>query len=215
MPDLSMLLVFAAAAAVLGATPGPDMVLIVTRTLAGGRRAGFLCLAGVQAGCYVHAIAAALGLAGVIAVMPALFQAIRVAGAVYLLALAVMAVRSPPPGAARGPGAPETPRPRDRQVLAQGFLTNVLNPKLALFVLAFFPQFVQPGTTALLGPFLLLMTVYNLVGLVINGAVILGAGQLRGRLAARSARARRMGSLLMATVYAGLAGRLLLLDPGR
>ncbi len=203
MPDLSTLLVFAGAAFLLSATPGPDMLLIVSRTLAGGPRAGFVCLAGVELGCYVHAIAAALGLTGLIAVFPAIYDAVRLAGAAYLLWLAWKAFRAD--GAATGPSA-IGPERLDR-IFAQGFLTNVLNPKVALFVLALFPQFVAPGTTDLLAPFLLLATVFNAIGILVNGAVILAAGRLGARITA-TPRFARWGQRLLGTVFAGLALRL-------
>ena len=207
MPDLSSLLLFMSAGFLLSVTPGPDMVLIVSRTLAGGIQAGFVCLAGVEAGCYVHAIAAGIGLAGLIQVFPSLFEAIRLAGALYLLWLAFSALRSSGGASAVGSAGGAAPEPLSR-VFWQGFFTNVLNPKLALFVLALFPQFVAPGTTSLLWPFLVLMTVFNLIGLVVNGLVIVTAGRVGSLLT--GGRLARVGSWLLAGVFAGLALRLLL-----
>jgi threonine/homoserine/homoserine lactone efflux protein len=204
MPDLATLIVFTGAGLLLSITPGPDMLLIVSRTLAGGARAGFACLAGVELGCYVHAIAAALGLAGLIAVFPPLYDAVRLAGAAYLMWLAWNALRS------KQAPALKAARPEHLgAVFAQGFLTNVLNPKVALFVLALFPQFVAPGTTDLLWPFLFLMTVFNAIGLLVNGVVIVTAGKLGARLTGASSFAK-VGNRLLAAVFAGLALRLIL-----
>lgn len=135
------LMVFMAAVLVLNATPGVDMLLTISRTLQGGARAGVATLLGITAGCAVHVLAAALGLAAVLAASPQAFVALKWSGAAYLLWLAVgMARRAWRPVAAAPPPASGSDHFR------AGLLTNLLNPKVALFFLAFVPQFIAPAT---------------------------------------------------------------------
>lgn len=141
---------FALAVLVLNATPGVDLLLTVARTLHGGARAGLAAAAGIELGCVVHALAAAFGLAALLAVSPLAFAAIKWAGAAYLAWLALGMARSAWRGAQAsaadtGVAAPTAPTaPRWSDDLRRGFLTNVLNPKVALFFLAFLPQFIAP-----------------------------------------------------------------------
>ena len=156
MIDASTLLVFAAACLALTMTPGPDMLLIASRSISQGKAAGFASLAGIQLGTYAHAIAAALGLTQLIAAFPSAYEIIRYAGAAYLLFLAWQAFRSQALGAqpTSDPGLYSSP-----EILRQGLLTNILNPKMALFVLALFPQFTKLDAGPVLFQFLLLATV--------------------------------------------------------
>src|SRR5690348_2953387 len=148
MIDLSTLTLFALACLALTATPGPDMLLIASRSAGQGRASGFATLAGIQAGTYCHALAAALGLSQLFLVVPAAYDAVRYLGAGYLLYLAWKTFRSEGTVLAPSAGARRYPR---GTVFRQGLLTNLLNPKMALFVLALFPQFVEPdaGSVAL------------------------------------------------------------------
>lgn len=208
MPDFSTLVLFAAACLALTATPGPDMLLIVSRSVSQGRASGFATLAGIQVGTYCHALAAALGLSQLFLVVPLAYDVVRYVGAAYLLYLAWQAFRST--GTALAPTAGLRRYPIG-SVFRQGLLTNLLNPKMALFVLALFPQFVQPGTGSVAVQIMLLATVLNLVGLLVNGAVILTASRL-GRVFSARSRWRRAPQLLLGTVFAGLAVRLALDD---
>jgi threonine/homoserine/homoserine lactone efflux protein len=205
-PDLSTLSFFAVACLALTATPGPDMLLIVSRSVAQGRTAGFATLAGIQAGTYCHALAAAFGLSQLFLVVPIAYDAIRYIGAAYLLYLAWQTFRSN--GTALNPaqGLPRHPLTR---LFRQGLFTNLLNPKMALFVLALFPQFVQTEAGGIAGQILVLATVLNLVGLIVNGLVIVAAGHF-GKALSASSRFRRVPQILLGTVFAGLAMRLAL-----
>lgn len=130
---------------VLNATPGVDMAFTVSRTLRGGARAGVAASLGISTGCAVHSLLAAFGLAAVLAVSPWAFAAIKWAGAAYLLWLALGMLRAAwAPGEANGTRAAASPSASPWQLFRQGLLTNVLNPKVALFVLAFLPQFIHP-----------------------------------------------------------------------
>ncbi|KJC59078.1 amino acid transporter [Bradyrhizobium sp. LTSPM299] len=204
MPDLSTLALFTLACLALTATPGPDMLLIASRSATQGRAAGFASLAGIQVGTYCHALAAAFGLSQLFLAVPFAYDAVRYAGAAYLLYLTWQALRSN--GASLRPIA-ALPRFLLPQIFRQGLFTNLLNPKMALFVLALFPQFVRPDAGAVAGQILVLATMLNLVGLVVNGLVIMTASRIGRALTGRN-RLQRVPQILLATVFAGLAVRL-------
>jgi threonine/homoserine/homoserine lactone efflux protein len=206
MMDFATLLTFTAAAFALAATPGPDMLLVMTRSVAQGRIAGLVTLAGICVGCYFHAVIAGLSLSGVLLVAPVMFEIIRWAGAAYLVYLAVQAFR--------GAGGFQPPRP-DAPALPlavlfrQGLLTNILNPKVALFFLALFPQFMQPDPQTALVQALVLASILNIVGGLLNGGIVLVAGRLGEWLSRRPGFVRWQNRLL-GGVFAALALRLAL-----
>lgn len=204
MIDLSTLALFAVACLALTATPGPDMLLIASRSASQGKASGFATLAGIQLGTYCHAAAAAFGLAQLFLVVPLAYDIVRYAGAAYLLYLAWKTFR------ATGTALAPTDSVRCFSIAAvfrQGLLTNLLNPKMALFVLALFPQFVRPEAGSVALQIMLLATVLNLIGIAVNGAVILAASRL-GRAFGGGGRFRRVPQILLGTVFAGLALRL-------
>jgi RhtB (resistance to homoserine/threonine) family protein len=147
----------------LNITPGADSLYIITRSVTQGARAGAVAALGVACGCCVHIMAAALGLSALLAASASAFTVIKVIGAVYLVYMGVALLRSRP---AAEPGNAASPALRLRAVFAQGFLTNLLNPKVALFFLAFVPQFIDPGATDKTLAFLFLGAVFNLNGLL-------------------------------------------------
>jgi threonine/homoserine/homoserine lactone efflux protein len=204
MPDPSTLALFAVACLALTATPGPDMLLIASRSASQGRAAGFATLAGIQVGTYCHALAAALGLSQLFVMVPLAYDIVRWAGAAYLLYLAWKTFRSAGTVMSPATGLQRVPI---RTVFIQGLLTNLLNPKMALFVLALFPQFVAPEAGSVALQIMVLATIINLFGIVVNGAVILAASRL-GRVFTGSGRWRRLPQILLGTVFAGLALRL-------
>jgi threonine/homoserine/homoserine lactone efflux protein len=206
MPDLTTLAVFAAACLALTATPGPDMLLIASRSASQGRASGLATLAGIQAGTYCHALAAAFGLSQLFLLVPIAYDIVRYAGAAYLLYLAWQAFRSQGTAFDTMTGLPRVPLAR---TFGQGLVTNLLNPKMALFVLALFPQFVRPEAGSIAAQILLLATVLNLIGLAVNGAVILAASRIGSALVRRH-RFRRAPQMLLGLVFTGLAARLVL-----
>nr|WP_298103912.1 LysE family translocator [uncultured Shinella sp.] len=206
MPDFSTFMLFAAAALVLTATPGPDMLLIASRSVSQGRSAGFLTYAGIAAGTYCHAIAAGLGLSQLFLTVPVAYEIVRWAGCLYLLYLAYKTIRSE--GGAFSP-SPTLKRLSGQRIFFEGLATNLLNPKMALFVLALFPQFVDPLGASLPLQMIVLATILNGIGLVVNGLVIVLGSQLRNRLSSMR-RFPRLPQYLLATVFAGLACRLAL-----
>src|SRR5258708_12427174 len=132
MPDLSTIAFFAVACLALTATPGPDMLLIASRSVSQGRAAGFASLAGIQVGTYCHALAAAFGLSQLFLAVPLAYDIVRYAGAAYLLYLAWKSLRSSNPALAP---AAASPRLSAAAAFRQGLFTNLLTPNIPLFVL--------------------------------------------------------------------------------
>jgi threonine/homoserine/homoserine lactone efflux protein len=204
MPDFSTLILFAAACLALTATPGPDMLLIASRSVSQGKASGFATLAGIQVGTYCHALAAALGLSQLFIAVPLAYDVVRYVGAAYLLYLAWQTFRSA--GTTLVPTSALHRYPIG-VVFRQGLLTNLLNPKMAVFVLALFPQFVDPGAGSVAVQIMLLATLLNLIGIAVNGIVILTASRL-GRAFSGRNRWRRAPQFLLGTVFVALAARL-------
>ncbi|AMS40322.1 LysE family translocator [Aminobacter aminovorans] len=206
MPELSTLMLFAAASVVLTATPGPDMLLIASRSISQGRSAGFLTYLGIALGTYCHALAAALGLSQLFVAVPVAYEIVRWAGCAYLLYLAWKTLRSETSAFAPVSGLK---RFSSRRILGAGLATNLLNPKMALFVLALFPQFIRPDTGSMIVQTLVLATVLNGIGFIVNGSVILLSSHLRQR-AGGMVRLGRLPQYFLASVFAGLACRVAL-----
>lgn len=206
--DISLLWIFAIACVALAATPGPDMLLVAARSVEQGRKAGFAALAGVQVGTYCHALAAALGLAQLFVVYPIAYDAVRYAGAAYLLYVAWQTLRAPT-ALALDAERPTSATPR--QIFRHGLLNNLLNPKMALFVLALFPQFVVPTGPSIVLQMMVLATILNAIGLLVNGAVILAASKA-GQALARPGRFSTVMRYCLAGIFAGLALRLIVAE---
>ena len=135
------LLIFAAACLLLVLTPGPNMIYLISRSICQGRRAGVTSLIGVVTGFFVHMFAAAAGLTAVFMAVPMAYEALKWAGALYLLWMAWQAVR---PGARSPFLAQELAPDPTSKLMMMGFMTSVLNPKVAVFYLSVFPQFITP-----------------------------------------------------------------------
>jgi threonine/homoserine/homoserine lactone efflux protein len=199
--EWTTLMAFAPAALALNLTPGADMMFCLGQGLRGGPKAGMAANLGIAAGSVVHISAAGLGLAALLATAPQLFHAIRWAGVAYLVFLAVQVLRSPL-------GARAATAIRPARAFRDAMAVNMLNPKVALFILAFLPQFVDPARPVL-PQFLILGAVLMAGGLVINGAVGMFAGGL-GQALARSARLERGLRYASAGIFFALAARLAL-----
>lgn len=204
MPDLSSLALFAVACLALASLPGPDMLLIASRSATQGRAAGFATLGGIQLGTYCHTLACALGLSQLFSAVPVAYDIVRYMGAAYLLYLAFKAFRAGVPATGQLPGLPRAPFVR---VFRQGLFTNLLNPKMALFVLAFFPQFVRPHAGDVVVQMLILATILNLIGGVVNGLVIFTVSRI-SKAISRRLKIQKTAQYLLGTVFAGLALRL-------
>lgn len=189
--DAQHLLLFIAAGLLLNLTPGPDVLYIVTNALRSGARAGMWAALGITAGCFVHIFAAALGVSALMAASSTAFTLLKWAGAAYLVYVGVRMVLT------RATNAPalnaidsiaSSPRiscVKDlKRIFFQGFWTNALNPKVALFFLAFVPQFITPGIENKPLAFLLLGLLFNFNGLWVNIGWALAAAWLARRLGA-------------------------------
>jgi len=169
MPELPQLLVFMAAGWLLNLTPGPDALYIVSSALRSGVRAGMVAALGIVSGCFVHVFAAALGMGALLAASSTAFTVLKWAGAAYLVWIGVKLLWSRDASVVVPAQGVPVPVPADLgRIYRRGFLTNVLNPKVALFFLAFVPQFIAPGTTDKVAVFLLLGLLFNLNSLPIN-----------------------------------------------
>ena len=167
MPGIEMVLVFMAAALALNLTPGPDMLYVTARSVSDGRAAGVLSAFGIATGTLVHIAALALGLAALLAAVPLAYDAVRIAGAVYLVVIGIQLIARPRTAAA----VANLPRSRLEVIFVQAVVTNVLNPKVALFFLAFLPQFVDRAAGPPVPQILLLGLIFNIQGTLINVAV--------------------------------------------
>lgn len=185
LPGPAQAAVFAGAVFVLNATPGVDFLLTVSRTLQGGARAGVAAALGIGAGCVVHALAAAFGLAALLALHPGAFLVIQWAGAGYLAWLGLGLLQQAWRGAGRRTQGPAAMAARSGWAeFRTGLLTNVLNPKVALFFLAFLPQFVPAASPSKTASFLLLGAWFVSQGTVFLLALVAVCAQL-GRLRTR------------------------------
>ena len=203
MIPLETWLLFCVACVALSATPGPNMLLLVSRTLAQGRAAGFVTLAGTSSGFALHAVAAALGLSALLAAVPLAFEVVKWAGAVYLLWLAIVTWRS----SDLSESAVKAPRVERASMYRQGLLTAVLNPKVAVFQLALFPQFIDPARGSVLAQSLVL-ALTQLVIVVAGDSVCVFAATGARRWFARRPGWDKWSKRALAGVFAGLAARL-------
>ena len=205
MPDFSTLLPFLAAALALNLTPGADMTYVIARSATQGRAAGISASFGVAAGSFVHSLLAAFGVAALVASSELAFVTIKVVGAVYLLYLAWKAFRAGAHALRLQSLQPVTLR----RVFAEGALTNLLNPKVALFILAFLPQFVDPHKGSVIVQILVLGLIFNIGGTTVNVIVAASAGAASGMLR-NSATFSRWLNRVSGLVFMGLALRLAL-----
>jgi len=201
--DPHLLAAYLLACLVLILTPGPDMLFVLGQTLAGGARRGWAATCGIYAGALVHIALAVLGLSALLAASPGLFLAVRLAGAAYLLWLGIGALRSALRPAATSHAVPEA---RGRAAFWQGTLTNLLNPKVALFFLAFLPQFVAPDRAPAPVQMLLLGLLLPLLAAPFFAALI----ALADRAVAALSAARRWLDGVTGAIFLGLGLRLLL-----
>ncbi|WP_263770032.1 LysE family translocator [Propionivibrio soli] len=155
------LTLFVISGLLLNITPGADSLYIATRSVTQGAKAGVVATLGISLGCYVHVLAAALGLSAVLTTSAVAFTFVKLAGAAYLLYVGLSLIRSRP---AQAQSVGIVPDASLRTIFAQGFLTNVLNPKVALFFLAFVPQFIEPSATNKPLAFLFLGAIFNFNG---------------------------------------------------
>lgn len=202
--DFGYLAAFVGASVLLVGLPGPNIVYICTRAMTQGRRAGVVSALGVETGTFIHATAAALGLAAVVATSPVVFKAITYAGVAYLVYLGLRTLRSVAShGLTNGRPAPA---PLGK-VYRDGLLVNLFNPKVQLFFLAFLPQFTTPGASPaeLRGQLLALGAATFVIALLIDIGYATGASALGTRLNRSAAGDGRWQRRSVAGIYFGLA----------
>jgi len=188
---------FFVATLALNLAPGPDMTYVAARSLGQGRRAGLISALGISAGCLVHIVAASAGVAVLLRAWPRAYSVIRLAGAAYLLYLGISMWWS----AGRGEGLQPIGPATDGEIFRQGAITNILNPKVAMFFLAFLPQFIDPARGPAGLQTLALGLFFNVSGTLVNAAVAWLAGSARTLLESRGGRAwfqRASGAILTA-----------------
>lgn len=210
MIPIPNLLLFALAALGLVLSPGPNMIYLISRSITQGRRAGLLSLAGVLTGFFVHIFLVSFGLTAVFMAIPLAYDVLRWLGIGYLLYLAWEAVK---PGSVSPFETPNLPHDSNRKLFRMGFLTNVLNPKVAMFYVSFFPQFTDPAYGSLLVQNLQLGLTQLSVATIGDLLIVLLAVRVARWFQARPAFIRAQ-KWIMASVLTGLAVRMAL-DKGK
>lgn len=211
--NLTLLTSFLAAALVVQLVPGPGMLFILANGMAGGRRAGVAAAFGAATGILLHTVAVAFGLAALVAHAPGLLDVVRLAGAAYLLWLAVGAFRAGAvTAAAHAAGAaPSRGWGGDLRTFLRGVVNSLANPKAVVFFVAFLPQFVDPAAGPVTLQLLTLGVIFLLMGLCLDVVLGLGAGHVGQALRRRPAMVK-LANRLAGTIFAGLAARLAVTD---
>lgn len=201
MPSSSALIAFALVSLGMVLTPGPNMVYLISRSISQGRRAGLVSLGGVALGFVFYMLCAAFGITALVFAVPYAYDALRLAGATYLLWLAWQAIR---PGGRSPFQVHALPADSPRKLFAMGFLTNLFNPKIAMLYLSLLPQFIDPAQGSVLGQSLMLGATQIAVSVTVNAMIAIAAGSIAAFLAARPVwmLAQRW---LMGTMLAGFA----------
>ena len=210
MIPLHDLLIFCGACLLLVLTPGPNMMYLISRSICQGRMAGVISLFGVVAGFMVHMLAAAIGLSAIFVAVPMAYELLKIAGAVYLLWLAWLAVK---PGAKSMFEPRALPADSPKRLFMMGFLTNLLNPKVAIFYVSFFPQFINPERGSVFLQSMVLGLTQTTVSFTINLVIALSAAGIATWFA-RNPVWLAAQRYVMGFVLAALAIRLLL-EPRR
>ena len=207
MPELSSLLAFGLICLGMVLTPGPNMIYLISRSICQGRVAGLISLGGVALGFVVYMLCAALGITALLMAVPFAYDALKLGGALYLLYLAWQAVK---PGGRSAFQLRDLPRDGPRRLFMMGFVTNLLNPKVAVIYLSLLPQFIVPdGHGSVLAQSLVLGFTQIMISVSVNALIALSAGSIASFLAAKPLW-QLVQRWLMGTVLAGLAVRMAL-----
>lgn len=199
MPDSSTLLLFTAAALALLIVPGPSILYIVARGIDQGRGAALASSFGVGAGSFIHTVAATLGLSALLATSATAFTVVKFLGAAYLIYLGVQTLRARPEATSVSSRAPRSLG----RIVVQGMVVEMLNPKVALFYLAFLPQFVDPARGSVAAQTLFLGSVMVGLGVITDGSYALAAGSA-GSWLKRNRGYLRAQRYVSAAIYLGL-----------
>ena len=204
MPETTSLLAFAMIALGMVLTPGPNMVYLISRSICQGRMAGLISLGGVALGFVFYMMCAAFGITAIVMAVPYAYDALRFAGALYLFYLAWQAVK---PGGRSPFQVKDLPKDSPRKLFLMGFLTNLLNPKIAVMYLSLLPQFISPDHGSVLTQSLALGLTQITISVVVNTMIAIAAGTIAVFLANRPTWLV-IQRWLMGTVLAGLAVRM-------
>ena len=204
MPEFSNLIAFAAVSLGMVLTPGPNMVYLISRSICQGRVAGLISLSGVALGFVVYMLCAAFGITALLLAVPFAYDTLRLAGAGYLAYLAWSALR---PGGRSPFAIRDLPQDSPGRLFLMGFLTNLLNPKIAILYLSLLPQFLTPEAGGILGQSLVLGSVQIVVSVSVNALIAVTAGSVAVFLAGRPTWIA-VQRWLMGTVLAALAVRM-------
>ena len=174
MPDLNSLISFAVASVALLVIPGPAVIYIVNRSVADGRQIGLAAVVGLELGTFMHVLAATVGLSAILATSENAFNVVKYLGASYLVFIGLRTLTRKPEAISTSASSMT-----QSQAFRQGFIINMLNPKIALFFLSFLPQFIDPNISSNARQSLILGSVFVLCGFVIDGIYALTASSLR------------------------------------
>jgi threonine/homoserine/homoserine lactone efflux protein len=204
MPHTTHLLAFALVALGMALTPGPNMIYLISRSICQGRTAGLISLGGVALGFVFYMFCAAFGITALLLAVPFAYDALRFGGALYLLFLAWQAVK---PGGRSPFQVRDLPVDSPRKLFMMGFVTNLLNPKIAVLYLSLLPQFIDPQQGSVLGQSLMFGVVQIVLSISVNSTVAMTAGSIAVFLA-RKPTWLIVQRWMMGTVLAGLAVRM-------
>lgn len=204
MPNPSSWLAFSFVALGMVLTPGPNMVYLISRSICQGRKAGLISLGGVALGFLFYMLCAAFGITALVLAVPYAYDALRIGGALYLLYLAWQAVK---PGGRSPFQVRALPEDTPQRLFAMGFVTNLLNPKIAVMYLSLLPQFIHPESGSVFMQSLVLGSSQIVISVTVNAIIAVMAGTIANFLAARPTWLV-VQRWLMGTVLAGLAVRM-------
>jgi len=176
MIPIHELLWFALAAFLMVISPGPNMIYLISRSITQGKTAGLVSLVGVICGFLFHIVLAGFGLTAILLAVPFAYGILKISGAVYLLYLAYQAIK--PNGKTFFEVKEDIPKDKPRKLFLMGFLTNLLNPKMAVFYLSFFPQFIKPEYGSILGQSMALGITQIFISFTINFIIVMTAAKM-------------------------------------
>ena len=202
MPEKAAFLTFLVAALVLNIAPGPDMLYVIGRSVGQGRKAGIVSSFGVFVGCWVHILAAAFGIAALLRSSPMAFNIVRYAGAAYLIYLGIRMLAQKTDLTSQ-----QLKTESLGAMFRQGAITNMLNPKVAIFFLAFLPQFIDAHRGRVALQIVVLGLIFNVGGTLVNLAVAYAGGTL-GELLRRNQSIARLQRRFTGLIFVGLGLRL-------
>lgn len=205
MPDIHSLAYFGLAALLMVLTPGPNMIYLISRSICQGKAAGFVSLLGVIIGFFIYMLSTVLGITALFVNIPYAYWGVKIIGAAYLLWLSVEALTSP-----ASPFSPkQLPADSKRKLFQMGLLTNLLNPKVALFYMSLFPQFIKPQQGSILVQSLVLGFTQILISFTVNFIIVMTAGGV-SEFFQKNPRWLRVQKWIMGLTLAVLAVRLIL-----